>query len=191
MKDITTFDIIVENCYHSIESRRQIIGYLEYFFNDTVGFFENDLCFFIGEIEDDKLLHRGNYDKFLECMKIQNKIDNNKAKRQPKKQSKKAEMLRAKMMKGRQQLAEARGQDDIKLSDLFLNLSVFLGGDFKAVNDLTLYQFYELYQKFIRKERYEQNFDVYIAGGDPKSLDLDNHWTMKEVKKVQERPQSI
>ena len=97
----------------------------------------------------------------------------------------------AKRNKGRKLLEEARGQDNITLSDLTLNLAVFLGGDFDRATNLTLYQFYELYQKFLRQERYEQNFDVYIAGGDPKKLDLDNHWTAREVKKIEEAPQSI
>ena len=190
-KDLTTFDILIGNCYYSMESRKQIIDYLEYFFNDDVGFLEQDLCFYIGEIEEDKVLNEGNYENFLECMRIQNKIDNSKAKKSNKPQSKKAKMLAEKRALGRKQLSTAKGTDDIKLADLLLNLSIYLGGNFQIANGLTLYQFYEVYQKFIRKERYEQNFDVYIAGGDPKQLDLDNHWTAKEIEKKEERPQTI
>ena len=189
--DIGSFDIIVKNCYYSVETRNQIVSYLSYFFEEEVNFIEDMLCFYIGDFDDNKMLNADNYEKFLECMKIQNKIDNDKAKKKPKKQSKKAEMLAKQRAKGRNLLAKARGQNEVKLADLLLNLSTFLNGDFDACNKLTQYQFYELYQKMLRKEKYSQSFSVYVAGGDPKSLDLDTHWTAKEVEKKQERPQSI
>lgn len=191
MGDISSFSIITQNCYYSIETRKQILGYLRFFFNDNVEFLEDMMCFYIGELEDDKLLTQDNYEEFLNCMKIQNKIDNSKAKRKPKKLSPKAQRLLDKRNRGRAQLAKARGQDNVKLSDLLLNLATFLNGDFERCSRLTLYQFYELYQKMLRKDRFDQNFDIYVAGGDPKKLDLDNHWTAKEIEKKQEAPQSI
>lgn len=190
-EDIETFDIIVNNCYYSIESRRQILEYLEFFLCEEVNFLEDMLCFYIGDFDDNKMLTKDNYEEFLNCMKVQNKIDNSKARKEPKKLSKKARRLLEMREKGRARMAKARGTDNIKLSDLLLNLSAFLNGDFDKCNNLTLYQFYELYQKMLRKDRYEQNFDVYVAGGDPKKLDLENHWTAKETKQVESAPQSI
>lgn len=191
LKNVGTFEIIANNCYYSIETRKQMIYYLQYFFNEEVGFLENMMCFYIGELKDERLLTKDNYNEFLHYMRVQNKIDNTKTRKKEKPKSKKMQMLLEKRDKGRKLMDKARGRDDIKLSDLALNLAVFLNGDFDACLKLTLYQFYELYQKMLRKERYQQNFDVYIAGGDPKQLDLDNHWTAKEVKQKVERPQSI
>lgn len=192
VENLTDFNIITNNCYYSIEFREEILGYLEFFFDDSVNFLENIQEFYIGEIEDGKRLTNNNYQEFLNCLILQNKIDNTKIRKKPKKKmSAKKRRLLEKREKGRKLMEKVKGQDNILLSDLALNLSVFLGGDFERVNNLTLYQFYELYSKFLRRDRYGQNFDIYIAGGDPKKLDLDNHWTAKEVQVVEEKPQSI
>lgn len=59
---------------------------------------------------------------------------------------------------------------------------------FERCLDLTLYQFYELYPKFMNRDKYEKNFSMFIAGSDPKKLDLDNHWTNKIIEKKEETP---
>lgn len=179
LKDISSFDILTTNAYHDIDFRNKIETALELFLREKVTFIPEFLIFYVGDIEEQRFIHRENFDEIVKILKLQNNLQlAPKEKKDKNKMSKKAQMLLKKRDRGRKLLAKARGQDDISLGDLVSVMGVFTQ-DINKVLDMTLYQFYDQYERYLKRENYMNNFEMMLVGADPKKLNLDKHWTSK------------
>lgn len=173
------FDIIENSCVYDSEMKKMYEEALSFFLKEEVEFYSKYSFFVVGDIKEERVLHRENFDEFLSIIKQQNNISK-EVKKAEKKMSEKQKRLMEKREKGRKLMAKAKGQDDIGLFELATNLSIFLG-EIEKVFNLTLYQFYNQLEKYMRKDTYERNFNMYLQGADPKKLNLDVHWTAKDT----------
>lgn len=177
-KELNSFDILVANALHDESFKNDLEKSLSLFLKERVTFIPDYLIFYVGEdVEELRFIHRENYDEIVAILKMQNNLAH-KPKERKKKLSKKAELLLKKRGKGRQLLAKAKGQDDISLGDLVSAMGVFVQ-DINRVLDMTVYQFYNQYEKFMKRENYKNNFDMYLVGADSKKLNLEHHWTSR------------
>lgn len=179
LSKVTGYDIIDNSCVYDSEMKQLYEETLSFFFKENVEFFPKYSVFVVGDIKEERLLHRENFEDFLNVVKQQNNISR-EIKKPEKKISEKQRRLMEKREKGRKMMAKSKGQDDIGLFELASNLSIFMN-DIDKVFNLTLYQFYNQLEKYMRKDTYERNFEMYLQGADPKKLNLDVHWTSKDT----------
>lgn len=191
-KDLKPFIFIAEACYFSIEYREQFCKHIEMFVKDKVEFIEDMKCFCVGEMINRQYIDADNYHVFN--LYVQYVCDIEKKEKPPKKDESKMTKLEKKKARlakqrqeGREKASKAKGKDT-SLSELVVNMATFTD-DINYVKALTIYQFNALYQKYMRKEGYQNSFDLFLVSGDNK--ELDNHWTDKYIEKVEEAPQSI
>ena len=180
IKDLSSFGILVENMRHNKDMREDMENALALFLKERVVFIPDQLVLFVGSMSDSRYIHEENYQEIVDILKMQNCIQA-KPKNEKPKMSPKARKLLEKRNKGRNLLKKARGQEDtITLSDLISIMGVFTGNIDKVL-DWTVYQLHDQYQKFMGRERYSNNFEMYLVGADPKKLDLEAHWTSKKI----------
>lgn len=176
LSTLSTFDILTGNAYHDENFKKDIEEALAIFLKEKVSFIPEYLIFYVGEnVEELRFIHRDNFDDIVWVLKIQNNLDSIQS-NDEKELSDKAKVLINKRNKGRKILAKARGQDDISLYNLVASMGVFVK-DLNKVLDMTVYQFHNQYEKFMKKENYDNNFEMFLVGADPKKLNLDKHWT--------------
>lgn len=185
-ENFTYFDYILSICYLDKEKCNEILKFLGYIFKDEIYFMSENLCFFIGNNKDIPankvtLLDRENFEIFSQILKIQNGIKKKtkETKKEDKKINPKIEALKKKMEEGRKKIAKAKGEE-FSLENLISSLSIFLLDINKAL-DLNIYQANNLYEKFLRKEKYHLDFDAYLVGAEMKHLSINKHWSTEYV----------
>lgn len=179
--EIEDYDIVVSNCIANEEHRLLVETALSLFTREVI-VFHADYQFFIGKgntKDSFKIINRENFPKIAQIIREQNLIEKPK-KVVESKESKKIRELREKMERGRQQVAKAKNQKtQITVVDLFSIVSVYTR-DFNTTASWTIYQLNMAHANFLKQEGYKERFDMYLAGGDPKKLKLDTHWSREE-----------
>lgn len=172
---INSLDILAGNSHYDRNFRRNIEEGLSIFFKEEVAFIEDYFIFHVGKIEEERFIHRENFNEIVKILKLQNNI-RDRVKTNIK-TSKKAQLLSKKRDMGRKLISPARGENSITLSDLISVMGVFTK-NLSTVLDMTIFQLYDQYERFIKRENYKSSFDMYLVGVDPKKLSLDKHWTL-------------
>lgn len=179
--DVSSFDILSVNCFHSEVHRKNAEDILSYITKQNVTFLPDHLMFNVGNIKDECYINNDNYNKLVDIIKVQNRISKESKKEQPQ-MSAKAKRLAEKRARGRQMLKDARGEGGITLPQLISVLGVFTK-DLDSVLDMTIYQLHDQYERFIRRLNYEADFEKLLVGAEAKDLNLDIHWTSKNIEK--------
>lgn len=177
---IIFFDFLVFTCTQDYRILTQVEHILSSLLRKKVNLSDNGVAFIIGAESENTSINRDNYDSFARVVRMQNCLDEKKPKKPARKNSK-VEMLKQKRAKGRKLLQEARGEN-FCMADIISALGVFYGDLSRPLN-MTIYQINDQYNKFVQKEQYEQQFDMYTAGADAKKLDLNTHWSANRVVK--------
>lgn len=197
-ENFTYFDYILSICYLDKEKCNEILEFLTYIFKDEIHFMSENLCFFVGNNKDIpankvNLLDRDNFEIFAKVLRIQNGIKKKQKeiKNINKKINPKIEALKKQREKGRKDIAKARGED-FSLENLISSLGVFFL-DINKVLDLNIYQANNLYEKFLRKERYYFDFEAYLVGADINALSINKHWSTEYIpnNNIEELPETL
>lgn len=193
--EVKYFDYLIASCKQNKELQRDLEEILSLFFHEKICLLEEYGIFLIGELEnisnnikatDIRAIHRNNFDDLVEVICSQSGIQKKAQPQKKKKVNKKIAELQKKRARGQKLLAEARGAN-ISLADIVSVLSV-LYQDLEKVLNFTVFQLNDQYERFMRKERYENEFAMYLAGADSKDLDLKNHWSNRKVEKLDQPP---
>lgn len=93
----------------------------------------------------------------------------------------KARELADRFKKRRAKLAKDKGEEDVSLFDKYLSiLSVGLQMDINVLLNYTLYQLYDVFERYNLKESYDIGIQARMAGAKSESLDKIEHW-MKNI----------
>lgn len=177
LEQIEDFDVVVSNCSHSVEYKQGVERALTMLLREEVKYLEDYQFFIVGDVSEKRLISRENFSEIADIARKQNVLQKPKKKKRQPKENKKIRELRAKMEKGRKMMAEAKQQKTTTtIVDLIKVVATF-GRNFETIADWTLYQIYQAHSIFLKEEDYKQRFDTYLAGGDPKKLKLDTHWS--------------
>lgn len=183
-QDISYFDFVIFSCLKDEFLTMKVENILSRILREEVSLEKENLCFFIGdkrkEVDADKvkLIDKDTFDDFSDVLRFQNCIEKTKPKEKKKKLNPKLEKLKKQREKGRKLLQEAKGED-FSMADIHSTLGIFYK-DLEKVSRMTIYQVNDQYNKFMRKEKYENQYSTYLAGADPKKLDLNTHWSAKQ-----------
>lgn len=182
--DLSYFDFVTFSCLKDEFLTMKVESILSRILKDEVSFEKENLCFFIGdkrkEVDADKvkLIDKDTFNDFSDVLRFQNCIEKTKPKVKKKKLNPKLEKLRKKRESGRKLLQEAKGED-FSMADIQSTLGIYYR-DLEKVGRMTVYQVNDQYNKFMRKEKYENQYSTYLAGADPKKLDLNTHWSANQ-----------
>lgn len=181
-EDITPFQLTYIFSFQDEAFRKIILKALSHFFKEEVHFNENGF-YYLGEIEENRLIGTNEYDEIIKIIKKQNFInDNEKEKELFNPTSKKAKELVEKLKHFRQEVKKKNQENGLNLNDIIQivashssNINIF------NIWDLTIYQLYALYIRLMMKENFGLEYAKYLQGEDPKNLKLD-HWASKLKK---------
>lgn len=183
----TYFDYFIYTCISKEEIRNDVEFIIGKMLKSPVSLEIDKLCFYIGDKSKSvdankvKLIDKDTFDSFADVVRLQNCIEKNTKPKKPKNKNSKVEMLKKKRAKGRELLKEAKGED-FSMADIQSTLGIFYR-DIEKVSNMTVYQVDDQYKKFMRKEKYDKQYSTYLAGADPKKLDLNVHWSSKQISK--------
>lgn len=184
---LTYFDFVMFTCMKEEHIRVEVEHILSQILRQPVSIERENLCFYVGDksksVDADKvkLIDKDTFEEFADVLRLQNCIEKTKPKKRKKPTNSKVEMLKKKRANGRKLLQEAKGED-FSMADIQSTLGVFYG-DLEKVGRMTIYQVNDQYNKFMRQEKYDKQYDTYLAGADPKKLDLNTHWSAKQKPK--------
>lgn len=123
-------------------------------------------------IKDDVKLDRNNYDKFVQVVKLVNKlaIDEN---------NEELDEFDRKILEMEKKIEELQGKNSDKLTfaDLISCVANFDGNGLNIINiwDLNVYQFYEQLQRGQLKEQYRWNLKLLLAGAKPDNIKAESY----------------
>lgn len=182
LETIEDFDVVVSNCAHNEDYRNSVEEAMSIFLKEDVNFLEDYSFFSVGNISDMRLINRKNFEEIADAIRLNNMLQ----KPEPKvieaevKESAKMRELRLKQEQGRKMMAEAKNEKQTTtIVDIIATVGTYTQ-DFAGIMDWTLYQLYQAHASFLKKEDYRERYDAYLAGGDPKKLKLDTHWSRLE-----------
>jgi hypothetical protein len=137
---------------------------MKLFIADKVDF-NYDLCeFYIGNLEDKKIINETNYEKFKDILKFQNCINKKQNDEFANLANAKAEEIKNKILKGRQ-LIKGR-ESEITLDILISALAANGENGLNIINiwDLTFYQFNDQFSMMKMVEDFDINIQSMLAG---------------------------
>lgn len=176
IEGITTFDIIMSNCIQNKEFKSTVIDSLSLFFREDVNFSlekinESDFYLLhIGDLKDQRIIHRENFESIKDILKQQNNIS--KAKEEeynPANET--ARKLIEKIKKNKQNAPKPKNNIDLH--------SIISGVAWKShiginnVWDLVICQLYDAYYRLDIVDNYEKTlYGVYAGTIDAKKTDF-------------------
>lgn len=176
IEGISTLDIIISNCIQSEAFKNKVINSLSLFFREDVFLFEekingNEFCLFhIGNLEDQRFIHRDNFEIIKDILKQQNNMVKNKEEEyNPANET--ARRLIEKIKKNRQNTSKPKQNIDLH--------SIISGVAWKShigindVWDLTIYQLYDAFYRLDIVDNYDKTlYGVYAGTVDAKKTDF-------------------
>lgn len=186
--EFTYFDFLIFTCAKDDLIKNTVEDVLSKILRSPVTLEREKMCFFIGDKSKDveadkvKLIDNETIKDFADVLRFQNCIEKTQPKKKKKKvTNSKVEMLKQKRNSGRKLLREAKGED-FCMAEIQSTLGV-LYNDLNKVGNMTIYQLNDQYSKIMRKEKYDKEYSSYLAGADPKKLELNTHWSAKQKAK--------
>ncbi len=123
------------------------------------------------------IIHRDNFDKISDVFLVMSHLDKFKIEKIPEFKNERQRDIYEKIMAGRKRKAE---KERVSFATIF-NTVVHGGKSFipyYEVEKMTIFQFYNSYKAIMGIENFNMTYSQYLAGVDPKKLDL-THWIEK------------
>lgn len=171
---LSTYDVVQLFCMHDDSFRKTICDSIKVFFQeDTVEFIPDIGVFFLGEIEEQRVIHPNNFNVIRQAVLIQNCIQEPMVYKPANESARKfiEEMKQNQRKKAKPKSFESR---------LFNIISaVSCDASFEEILGLTIYQLYNKYYRQEMKMSYQQIMNgVYFGTVDKSKLNMkDIHWS--------------
>ena len=170
--NIEPFEYLFASAFHQEESKEIICVGLGLFFKEEV--FVKEGYFQIGENQEN-ILYQNNFNFFIDILKQQNCINNEKNKVKVENDAQKKFMEQLRKMKDKYK-SHKKEQDIVDImsavSSKHPSINVF------NVGELTIYQLIDSYKRLNKIDDYFLSYKSILAGGDPKEINI-KHWAEK------------
>jgi len=171
-KNIEPFEYLFASAFHQEESRKVIIDALNLFLKEEIIFKEG--YFQIGK-DQNNIIYQNNFNFFIDILKQQNCINNEKNKVKVENDAQKKFMEQLRKMKDKYK-SHKKEQDIVDImsavSSKHPSINVF------NVGELTIYQLIDSYKRLNKIDDYFLSYKSILAGGDPKEINI-KHWAEK------------
>lgn len=171
--EIEPFDFILANCIN-LDFLTQMTDAMSCFFKESCGFSE-DGYFFIGEINDCRMIHRANFNFFADILRKQNCIQK-KAEEPLKVQSEAGKDMLKRLKLARKKYAD-KFKSGVEITDIISAMASKHGSiNLLNVGELTMFQLIDQYKRINMIDEYYINIKSLMAGADPKDVKV-KHWS--------------
>lgn len=177
---LTPFESVSVYLFQDESFREVFIDSMSKFFKEEVHYHRDSGFFYLGSLEEPRVVSEVKYNEIVDVIKRQNFI---KSKQEEKEEfnphDDKARELYEQLKKFRQKVKEQNQEKGLDLSDIIRIVSAYSGNiNIFNVWNLTVYQLYALYISLMMKENYDAQYYLLPHVSDQKSLDL-KHWARK------------
>lgn len=179
---LTTFEIIILHIYHDESMQKVFTDSLSFFLRENVEYHPNGF-FYLGEVEDNRIISKDNFELIKEIIKKQNYLQDDENEHKP--ANDKAAELIAKIKKIKDKLKKQNTDEGLKLSDIVSIVANYSNDiNILTVWNLTIYQLYESYLRLIMWDNYHTSYMhlPHMDEEDRNSLQ-ENHWA-KKLKQI-------
>ena len=171
-KNIEPFEYLFASAFHQEESRKVIIDALNLFLKEEIIFKEG--YFQIGK-DQNNIIYQNNFNFFIDILKQQNCINNEKNKVKVENDAQKKFMEQLRKMKEKYKKYE-KEQDIVDIMSGVCSkhpsINVF------NVGKLTMWQLINAYKALNKIDEYYLSYKSIFAGGDPEKIKI-KHWSEK------------
>lgn len=184
LKNISTFDIIAMNCCYNEKFKNIAIEALSLFFKEEVNFINykkghvNLAFFYLGDVKDNRIIHKENFEDIKSVIRQQNLIQSNKDKKEEYNfANEAAKKMYEKIQKSRQKAPKPKS--NIDLHSIISSVAWKCGVGINEIWNLTIYQLYDAYYRLNVIDNYDNiTSGVYAGTIDGKKIDLrKHHWS--------------
>lgn len=177
-RKLTPFESVLVYTIHDENFRKLFVESLSKFFKEQVHFHFESGLFYLGSLQDSRLITEEKYNEIVEVVKRQNFIkDSQKEEEEFNPFDEKAAEFAAQIKKFRQKVKERNQEGGLNLRDI-ISIVASYSQSYNLFNifDLTIFQLYETYIRLMMRDNYESQFAVYLQGAEIKDM---KHWARK------------
>jgi hypothetical protein len=176
-KDVSTFEYLISASYHDLQFRQMILDALSTFFKQEIIFSDKLLCFFVGDLINEKYIHQDNYEYIKFILKKQNGIQTI----EPEKFANSiAEQMAKKLKEMREKYNKSKNDEQIyDYSDVLSSVSA----KHHSINplnigQLTIYQTLDQFKRLNKIDKFEIDIQSLLHGAKQEDIKLEN-WFSK------------
>jgi hypothetical protein len=184
--DLKTFEFIYLNCVKSIEYKDIVIDALKFFFKEEINF-QKSYGFYLGDIEENRVISLDNYEEIKYVIKRMNcLVSESEGKEKYNPVNERARKILEKLKKDkaiRERIKQKESDgESLDLFDLVSILSAYGNGiNIFNIWDLTFFQFNNQFNRMKILKDYEVNIQILMNTTEPDKVKM-QHWLSKIVK---------
>lgn len=189
-QSISAFEFLYFSCFTGEESFKcQILDALQFFFKKEIHLGEESCCFFIGDKENNKKLHKLNYMHFTDILKFQNAINDSENEIKIESKNSKVEEYLRKLKKAKKEYDKKF--NDTKISDIISAVCARHPSiNLLNVISLTTYQVVDQYRRLTMVDDYFITIESLMHGAsssDENEKIEPLHWSSTYLEKVEHK----
>ena len=176
-KEISTFEYLISASYHDLQARQLILEALSTFFKQEIIFSEQLLCFFVGDLINEKFIYQDNYEYIKFILRKQNGI-------QTEEPEKFANSVAEQMAKKLKEMREKynKSKNDVQIYD-YSDILSSVSAKHNSINplnigNLTVYQTLDQFKRLNMIDKFEINIQSLLHGAKQEDIKLEN-WFSK------------
>ncbi len=172
---VSMFEFVYFNCTKDIEYRQLIFEAFDFFLREKVEIC--DFGFYLGEINENKIIHEEKFNEVTKIIKLQNCITEKEEEEKFKPANNKARQILEQMKKNQEELEKTKGKNSLDLHDLISIFSAYSDNtNILNVWDLSFYQFNDQFNRLKIMQDYNANLQILMHCDTSKNkIDL-KHW---------------
>ena len=174
--EVNSFEFLLYNCLASgSDFRDNMFDALRILFKENISISEEGV-FFIGDIEENRVLHKLNYNYFIDILKYQNCINTNKEEIKVKSKNDKVKEYLEKLKKEKQK-HDKKFNNETQLTDIISSVCAKHPSiNLLNVGNMTIYQIINQYKRLNYIDDYFMSIDSLMNGAKKEDVDL-KHWS--------------
>jgi hypothetical protein len=175
-ENVEPFDFILSNCIHEKEFLQNIITALSFFMEEDVCFYQDDGSgyFYIGDINDGRFLHRGNFNFFIDILRKQNCTSEGSRDNFKKPQNEAEKEFYKNLMKARSKYN--RNDNSGEIANIISSVCAKHPSiNLFNVSSLTMYQLIDQYKRLNAIDEYFISIKSLLAGASSEDVQV-VHW---------------
>lgn len=173
--NLSTFEFVTISCIGDIGFRNSYLNALSFFLREEVHL-TNDGLFYLGDINEQRIIKEEHYEQIRQIVKEQNYMDKEEKKEnQFKPHDERTRQLLEKQKKYEALLQQANAENGLHLHDIVEIVAAYSNVDILRIYDLTIYQLYKNYIRLSLKANYTDQYSALLQGADIKQGDLKHY----------------
>jgi len=176
-EDISTFEYLVSVSYHDIQFRQLVLDALSVFFKKEITFSMGQLCFILGDFNNNNIINSHNYEYIKFILKKQNGIQTEESEKFA---NSIAEQMAKKIKQMREKYSKCKTNDEpmYDYSDILSSVSAKHNSiNPLNIGQLTVYQTLDQFKRLNRIDKFDIDIQSLLHGAKKEDIKLENWFT--------------